>query len=96
MTEYRQKVSEKVYDREIEARSGLSLTTPYIYLEDVSAPDVCTRVEDVHDGTVNMVTFGGPDNAEFSVGTRLTADQARELASALYEAANVAETWGER
>ena len=93
MSEYGKQVREKVYDREVRTHTGLTLSTPYVHIEHAVDEDSGIRVDDIHDGKVNLATFGDAGDCEFSIGTRLTPDQARELASALYEAANVSETW---
>ena len=95
MSEYRTKLMEKVYDREITTRTGFIMNTEFVHIEHESDLDSTVRVDDIGDGEVHLSTDVDTDSLSVSVGSDLTPEQARELASALYEAANVAETWGD-
>lgn len=92
-SEYRKKLFRKVYDREATGRTGMILSTDYIHIEDVADEESTVRVDDIGDGEVHLATLMESGHLFANFGTDLTPDDARELASALYEAANVAETW---
>lgn len=92
-SEYRQQLFRKVYDREVTARTGMILRTDHIYIEDAADEEGTVRVDDIGDGEVHLTTVMEYGHLWANFGTDLTPEQARELASALYEAANVAETW---
>jgi hypothetical protein len=94
-SEYRQQLFQKVYDREVTARTGMILRTDHIYIEDAADEEGTVRVDDISDGQVHLTTLMESGHLWANFGTDLTPGQARELASALYEAANVAETWEE-
>ena len=96
MSEYREQVFKKVYDREITTQTGLLLETSYIHIEEVEDLESTVRVDDIGRGEVHLTTEAEVSDCWFNTGTNLSPDQARELAGALYEAANVAETWGEQ
>lgn len=93
MSEYRSQLFGKVYDREVTARTGMILRTDHIYIEDAADEEATVRVDDIGDGEVHLTTLMESGHLWANFGTDLTPDQARLLASTLYEAANVAETW---
>jgi hypothetical protein len=90
---YREKIFKKVYDKKMSVPSGLILRTDHINFNEPRIADSEVCVDDINGEEVILSGEIEADDFYVNWGADFTPDEARELASALYEAANVAETW---